>query len=102
MIYRRLSLLFDDLILAKADGRYKRLLLSLSKSKLLILDDFGIENLTAENRRDLLELIEQRLIPVPQSLLVNSMLNTGTKSLATPLLPMLSSIVSFIILTKLN
>jgi DNA replication protein DnaC len=59
-IYHRAAVLFDDLVLAKADGRYKKVMLSLTSKKLLLIDDFGLEKLTAENRRDLLEVMEQR------------------------------------------
>jgi DNA replication protein DnaC len=59
-IYYRAPSLFDDLILTKADGRYKRLLSSIESKKLLILDDFGLEKLSTENRRDLLEIMERR------------------------------------------
>lgn len=58
--YHRLPTLFDELIVAKADGRYKRLLSSLESKKLLVLDEFGLSKLTPENRRDLLEIMEQR------------------------------------------
>ncbi len=60
VIYHRASALFDDLVVAKGDGRYRSILSSIASRKLLILDDFGLEALTAENRRDLLELMEQR------------------------------------------
>jgi len=60
VIYYRATTLLDDLILAKADGRYKKVLSSIESKRLLILDDFGLEKLTAENRRDLLEMMEQR------------------------------------------
>jgi DNA replication protein DnaC len=60
VIYHRATTLFDDLVLAKADGRYKRLLGSIESKKLFIFDDFGLEALTVENRRDLLEMMEQR------------------------------------------
>lgn len=59
-IYHRVPTLFDDLIIAKADGRYKGILSSIENRKLLVLDDFGLSTLTAENRRDLLEIMEQR------------------------------------------
>jgi DNA replication protein DnaC len=58
--YYRASALFDDLILAKSDGRYKRILSSIESKRLFILDDFGLEKLTAENRMDLLEIMERR------------------------------------------
>ena len=59
-IYHRAITLFDDLVVAKADGRYKRILSNIESKKLLVLDDFGLSTLTAENRRDLLEIMEQR------------------------------------------
>jgi DNA replication protein DnaC len=60
VIYHRVTTLFDDLILAKADGRYKAILSSIESKRLLILDDFGLEKLTVENRRDMLEMMERR------------------------------------------
>ncbi len=59
-VYHRASSLFDELTIAKADGRYKRMLAAIANKSLLILDDFGLEKLTVENRRDLLEIVEQR------------------------------------------
>jgi DNA replication protein DnaC len=58
--YHRLPTLFDELIVAKADGRYKRVLSAIESKKLLVLDEFGLSKLTPENRRDLLEIMEQR------------------------------------------
>lgn len=58
--YYRAPTLFDDLVLAKADGRHKRIMSSIASKRLFILDDFGLEKLTAENRRDLLEIMEKR------------------------------------------
>ena len=59
-IYYRATSLFDDLAIAKADGRYKRVMTALSNKSLLIIDDFGLEKLSTENRRDLLEIMESR------------------------------------------
>jgi DNA replication protein DnaC len=58
--YFRAPILFQDLAVAKADGRYRRLLHSISKRDLIILDDFALAPLTDEQRRDLLEVMEQR------------------------------------------
>ena len=52
--------LFADLAIAHGDARYARLLRSLARVKLLILDDWGPEALTAEQARDLLEIVEDR------------------------------------------
>ena len=60
VLYQRIPRLFADLALAHGDGRYPRLMRALGGVKLLILDDWGIEPLGAEQRRDLLEIIEER------------------------------------------
>jgi hypothetical protein len=52
--------LFAALALARGDGRYAKLLRTLARVDLLILDDWGPEQLTAEQRRDLLEIVEDR------------------------------------------
>ncbi len=46
--------------IAKGDGRYPKLLATLAKTEVLILDDWGLAKLTAEQRRDLLEILEDR------------------------------------------
>ena len=45
---------------ARGDGRYDRMLKSLARVQLLILDDWAITPLTAEQRRDLLEIVDDR------------------------------------------
>jgi DNA replication protein DnaC len=60
VLYLRLPRLIEDLALARADGRYPKLLRSLARVKLLILDDWGMAPLTAEARRDLLEIADDR------------------------------------------
>jgi DNA replication protein DnaC len=58
--YIRLTRLLRELMIAKGDGRYPRLLANLAKVDVLILDDWGLMKLSAENRRDLLEVLEDR------------------------------------------
>ncbi len=60
VFYQRCHRLFADLGMARLDGGYARKFKSLISVKLLILDDFGPEQLTTEQRRDLLEIIEAR------------------------------------------
>ncbi len=60
VLYRRVPKLFADLALARGDGRHARLLRTLGRADLLILDDFGLTILNAEARQDLLELLEER------------------------------------------
>ena len=58
--YRRLPRLLTELAIARADGSYPKLLASLAKTEVLVIDDFGLAKLSAENRRDLLEITEHR------------------------------------------
>jgi DNA replication protein DnaC len=60
VLYHRVPRLLAALDLAHDDGRYSRLLRSLGRAKLLILDDWGPETLSARQRRDLLEIVEER------------------------------------------
>lgn len=45
------------MFLAQADGSYRKLINKLSSANLLILDDCGLEPLTAQQHSDLLELM---------------------------------------------
>ena len=58
--YHRVPRLFAALALARGVGRYSRMLRSIARVDLLILDDWGPETLSAEQRRDLLEIVEDR------------------------------------------
>ena len=60
VLYTRLPRLLEDLALARADGRYPRLIAALGRVRLLILDDWGLAPLGAEARRDLLEIVDDR------------------------------------------
>ena len=46
--------------MARGDGRYAKLLCSLARVDLLIIDDWGPETLDDQQRRDLLEIVEDR------------------------------------------
>ena len=59
-LYRRLSLLLNDFLKARADGTYRKLIHELSRATLLIIDDWGIATLDDVARRDLLELFDAR------------------------------------------
>ena len=58
--YARVPRLFAELELAHGDGRFARMFRTLIKADLLILDDWGPDRLTASQRRDLMEIIEDR------------------------------------------
>ena len=60
VLYKRMPRLFDELELAHGDGRFPRLFKTLTKTQLLILDDWGPDRLNASQRRDLMEIVEDR------------------------------------------
>jgi DNA replication protein DnaC len=60
VLYVRATRLFQDLSLAKGDGRYARLMKTISKAELLIIDDWGLKTLVDTERADLLEILEDR------------------------------------------
>jgi len=60
VFYERAPRLFQDLSLAKADGRYHKIMSALAKKDLIVIDDFALAPLTDEQRRDLLEIVEER------------------------------------------
>ena len=59
-LYFRLPRLLQDLGIAKADGRYDKILKTLSKTRLLIVDDWGLKPLVKDQSHDLLEILEDR------------------------------------------
>ncbi len=60
VLYHRVPKLFEELALARGDGRHPRILRNLGRADLLILDDWGLELLDAAARHDLLEILEER------------------------------------------
>jgi DNA replication protein DnaC len=58
--YYRLPMLLSELALSKGDGSYLKLIKNLSKAQLLILDDWGLNQLNKAEALDLLEVIEER------------------------------------------
>jgi len=60
VLYRRAPRLFAELAVARGEGRLPRMLAMLERIRLLIIDDWGPEPLTAEQRRDLMEVIDDR------------------------------------------
>jgi len=58
--YIRIPNLFQQLAIARADGSYPKIMKKLTKTKVLILDDLGLAPMNAAERRDLLEVIEDR------------------------------------------
>ncbi len=59
-LYLRCPQFFYQIALARADGSYGSLMRRLAKAPLLVLDDLGLAPLNDSERRDLLEVIEER------------------------------------------
>jgi DNA replication protein DnaC len=60
VVYHRVPRLLEALALARGDGRHGRLRKAIGRVQLLILDDWGLVPLTGEQRRDLLEIMDDR------------------------------------------
>lgn len=58
--YLRLPRLFETLRIAHGDGSYLRLLKGWATTDLLILDDWGLDTPSATERKDLLEMMDDR------------------------------------------
>ena len=58
--YHRLLRLFDELGYARGDGRYPKVMKKLARADVVILDDWGLAKLTAPQRRELLDILEDR------------------------------------------
>lgn len=60
VLYLRVPRLFEDLAMARLDGRFPRLVDKLARVHLLIFDDWGTHSLNDQQRLDLLEIFEER------------------------------------------
>lgn len=58
--YYRAGRLLEMLTIAHGDGSFGKVLMQLAKTDVLIIDDWGLEVLTRQQRTDLLEVIEDR------------------------------------------
>jgi DNA replication protein DnaC len=75
VLYRRAPRLFAELATARGEGRAARVMATLERTRLLIIDDWGPEPLSADQRRDLLEIVEDRY--EKGSLLITSQVPIG-------------------------
>jgi DNA replication protein DnaC len=76
--YKRVPRLFEELGLAHADGTYVRLLTRLAKVDVLVLDDWGLAPMSDQQRRDVLEILEDRHGARSTIVTVRSPSKTGT------------------------
>jgi len=58
--YIRVPRLFQELAIARGDGSYPKIMKKLLKANVLVIDDLGLAPMSATERRDLLEVIEDR------------------------------------------
>lgn len=58
--YLNMNIFVEKIALAKLEGTFIKLLAQIEKVHLLILDDFGLQPLTAETRLALLQILEDR------------------------------------------
>ena len=58
--YYRVSRLLDELSLARGDGSYPKVVQRLARTRLLVLDDWGLASLLGQGRHDLLEVLDDR------------------------------------------
>jgi len=85
--YLRLPRLLQELHIARGDGSYGKLLTRLAKYAILIIDDWGLAKFADKERRDILEVLEDRHgIPQP-SLPVRYPRTSGTTPSGIPPLP---------------
>ena len=59
-LYRRAPRLLDEITLARADGTYLRLLTRITRMDVLVIDDWGLVAVGDRERRELLEIMEDR------------------------------------------
>ncbi len=59
-LYFRAPRLFSALLLSRADGSWPRFLAKLEKADVLVVDDWGLSSLTDGERRQFLEVMEDR------------------------------------------
>jgi len=60
VLYYRAPRLFSELLMAKADGSYPRFMAKLARAALVAIDDWGLAPLSDSERRDFLEVVEDR------------------------------------------
>lgn len=102
VLYHRVPRLFEALALARGDGRYGRLLKTLGRVQLLLLDDWGLSVLNASERRDLLRSSTIAMVAHRPSSPAKFPWNTGMTSSAIP--PSVTQFwtASFTMLTAFN
>jgi DNA replication protein DnaC len=71
-LYWRVPRLFEELRIAHGDGSYMRLLKRIEKASILVLGDWGLSALGAQDRADLLEILDDR-VPARSTILISQL-----------------------------
>jgi len=58
--YVKLTRLFQELDMGRADGRYAKMMRQFAKVDVMIMDEWGLAVMTDQHRRDLLEILDDR------------------------------------------
>ena len=61
VLYRRLPRLLEEMEIAREDGSLLKLRQQLARTRVLVLDDWGVCTLTNQGRQDLLEIVDDRV-----------------------------------------
>ena len=59
-LFFSVNLLFEEILASKASGNYLKMVKKITKSPVLILDDFGLRNYTHDEATSLIDIIEER------------------------------------------
>src|SRR5437879_6227267 len=94
-MHKRTAELFRELAVAHADGSIGRLLLKLSRIDVLLLDDFAMAPLKDAERRDFLEICDDRYQRRPIILISQMPVAHWHEQIGDPLLPTAFSTVWF-------
>lgn len=60
VIYYRLPMLLDEISIRRDKGTYRKFMRKLKKMDLLIIDDLGLSNISIQESREILEILEER------------------------------------------
>jgi DNA replication protein DnaC len=61
VLYRRMPRLLEEMEIAREDGSLLKLRQQLARTRVLVLDDWGVCTISAQGRQDLLEIVDDRV-----------------------------------------
>ena len=83
-LYLRAPRMFDEIAIARADGRLARLMATWARVGVLVIDDFLLRPLSPDQAADLLEVIEDRCGLRSTIITCQLPVDSGTRPSATP------------------